>query len=69
MGYFNDNLDIDMSQLRLKWAAEDVEKAMQKLAETLAEVEPTGDILRIAEDLTDYIAKLNQYLLAREEHA
>lgn len=57
-----DSVMLDASNLRLKWAAEDVELAMQKLAKTLSEVEPTGDVLRISADLTDYVGKLNTYM-------
>lgn len=60
-----DSVMLDVSQLRLKWAEDDVETAMQKLADTISEVEPTGDILRVISDITDYVGKLDVWIKLR----
>ena len=58
MSKFDDSLVLDVSQLRLKWAVEDVNNATQKLVDLL---EQKGDV-ELLDATTDYIKRMRTYV-------
>jgi chemotaxis regulatin CheY-phosphate phosphatase CheZ len=59
---------LDARELRLKWAVEDVNTAMNKVLETVEKLEPTPENMRLIQSLTDYTDKLCHYMKVWEEN-
>lgn len=60
-----DKLVIDVSELRLKWACDDLSNALAKLMDDFERIED----LKIAEDIVDLIKCLETYVRVRNETA
>lgn len=58
MSDFGDSIVLDVSQLRLKWAVEDVNHATQKLIDLL---DKRGDT-ELIQATTEYIKKMTTYV-------